>query len=75
MHFTLTQQTIAIFALLSICAHAYPMPGGEIQVSGLLLGREEATWCAGLTDDECKAACKAHGFPKSNCNTKYVKLY
>ena len=70
-----TQKIIATFALFSICAYANPI-GNQLDVSGLLMTREEAAWCGGMTDEECAEHCQltigtdAH----YRCNPKYVNL-
>ena len=70
-----TQQIMATFALFSICAYANPM-GNQLEVSGQLMAREQATWCGGLTDEKCKAFCITQfgQSRKYQCRYKYVNL-
>ena len=74
-----TQQIIATFALLSICAYANPMPvGNELDISGLLIAREpaETTWCGGLSDGQCATHCQTTlgRYARYTCYAKYVNL-
>ena len=64
MHFT--QRNIVTFALLSICAYANPNPNPtgnhQLEVSGQLMIREQATWCGGMNEGECQEHCRSlHG--------------
>ena len=68
-----TQQIIATFALLSICAYANPMSVGrnERDVSGL-----QIEWCGGMSDGECSLHCQVTfgQQAKHTCYSKYVNL-
>ena len=77
MRFTQQIIRVATFALFSlrICAYANPMEN-QRDVSGLLFTRDEASWCAGFSDQECTEHCQQAlgNNAKGTCNPEYVKL-
>lgn len=63
----LTQQIIAIIALLSISStYASPTSTGS-QLDVHTREELEASWCAGFDDSGCSTYCSNHGFGKGMC--------
>jgi hypothetical protein len=70
-HYIHTAQCIS-FSILSPWSHSMPLM--RIQVAGMPHEASSSSWCAGMSDAECNATCRAHGFNKGTCQTKYVNF-